>query len=59
MKAEYLKPEAEVIDFELPARPCEGSPTTRDSEIGGKVGDDDDSEDETLSKHFDVWDDWN
>ena len=60
MKKIYIKPLVKKYSYETPHPLCTASDgkTDRDSEIGGKVGDDDDSGDETLAKpNIDVWSD--
>ena len=60
MKKIYKRPFVEKFCYETPLPLCSASDgkTERDSEIGGKVGDDDDSGDETLAKpSIDLWTD--
>ena len=58
MKKIYKRPFVEKFCFETPFPLCSISngKTDRTSEIGGNVGGDDDSEDETLAKqNVDLW----
>ena len=60
MKKIYKTPFIEKYCYETPLPLCSNSDgkTDRDSEIGGNVGGDDDSEDETLAKpSLDLWSD--
>ena len=60
MKKIYKRPFVEKFCFETPFPLCSISngKTDRTSEIGGNVGGDDDSEDETLAKpSIDLWSD--